>query len=457
MIIKRNKCPACDSLQRAESYKIDGGQWEQCADCGLFYIESIEPYPYVIENRELGPDVIRQTTFNEKETKIARVINNESDEGRSARFDKAVRLATNTNSVLEIGFGGSENLDYAKKMGWPIVVGFEVLPDFVLFARSRGHDAHRVEVSCHDKQRVGPERGFGVVYATEVMEHVVDPRGFLIGASKYLAPEGVLWASFASVKNFDIFVKPIPPSALDEWHWWTKKSIEELAKRCGLTIIDIEEESAAFFVTMKMSTDYDKYCIKTGYKTNDREYELDLTQQGHKDGIEAQQFVFEEAKRIVVEKGYNKILDVGTGSAIKLMEYFNDKDTLGIEVKPNYESLLEKYPNRRWMYADYSRPLGEQFDVVICADVIEHVMEPDIIMKWISDIDAKCVIFSTPDRGLLPAWFDSWNGPPYNGGHVREWTAEEFINYVRKWLPTYESTYTTRPVGVMTISIKKHV
>jgi SAM-dependent methyltransferase len=248
----RNACPSCECTEKGEPYKIEGGQWERCVNCGLLYIYKVGIYGYVTETRQLGPDVVLQETFNPKEPKIARVIAGEPEGGRNWRFDQSVKFAPRHDSVLELGFGGSENLDYAKKTGWKTVVGFEVSPDFILFARSRGHDVHRVDVSFHPRLVIGPSEGFDVVYATEVMEHVPNPKEFLIGASEYLALDGILWASFACTEALEqLTARKDDAGRIDEWHWWTRKSIDILVERCGLKVVDVGSAGGTFLVTMK--------------------------------------------------------------------------------------------------------------------------------------------------------------------------------------------------------------
>lgn len=181
---------------------------------------------------------------------------------------------------------------------------------------------------------------------------------------------------------------------------------------------------------------YDKYCIPIEYKTN-KYLVCDLTDQPEENAALLQRSVYEEANKLIRSSNGKKVLDIGCGSGYKLLEFFNDCDTLGIETEPNYSYLLKKYPNKRWKSDDYTIPLDEHFDLIICSDVLEHTEDPDIIMKYISESSVKFVVFSTPDRELLKYHYLSNYtgefGPPMNTCHVREWTTSEFLKYVSKW------------------------
>lgn len=70
--------------------------------------------------------------------------------------------------------------------------------------------------------------------------------------------------------------------------------------------------------------------------------------------------------------------------------------------------------------------------MIICSDVIEHLVDPDILLSFLEKSNFKFLILSTPERdsvqmkqrGLL------WDGPPVNEAHVREWNFEEFEQYI---------------------------
>jgi len=167
-----------------------------------------------------------------------------------------------------------------------------------------------------------------------------------------------------------------------------------------------------------------KYKIKAGY-IHRRQYKYyDDTQL--KD--EHQKEVYEIAKSFMISNNYNKIIDMGCGSGYKLLTYFKSFHTVGIDVSPTYEFLTRQYPNREWINAEYLNTLHLETDIIICADVIEHVLNPDKLLGSLQKIDFKVLFLSTPERNISRGYFDY--GPPLNEHHVREWTGLEFREYV---------------------------
>jgi hypothetical protein len=70
------------------------------------------------------------------------------------------------------------------------------------------------------------------------------------------------------------------------------------------------------------------------------------------------------------------------------------------------------------------------FDLIICADVLEHLMDPGPsieMMKRFSTAGTLLVI-STPDRARLRGRNCMESPKPE---HVREWTVREFTRYLR--------------------------
>jgi len=162
------------------------------------------------------------------------------------------------------------------------------------------------------------------------------------------------------------------------------------------------------------------HCVKNAEVFDDRE---------NKD--EWQQTVYQQALFKLTEIQGKSIIDLGCGSAYKLVNMFGDYDTLGIELRETYHWLLEKYPSKKWMAFENLDPSKLQCDLVICSDVIEHVRNPDIIMDFLKAIHFRYLVLSTPERDSVRGTTDF--GPPENTSHYREWNREEFNDYVSKW------------------------
>lgn len=175
---------------------------------------------------------------------------------------------------------------------------------------------------------------------------------------------------------------------------------------------------------------------------------------GHHDDTpyteEGQKEVYLYAKVIMENNNFKKVSDVGCGSAYKLIKYLGGYETVGYEVEPVLSKLKDKYPDRLWIDSGVPEKTfdGKIFDcdLVICADVIEHIIDPDILLNYLKQFKTKYLIISTPcrfvlcnDKKLSSYYKHSFNGPPVNGAHVREWTFDEFKKYLSKHFNIIES------------------
>lgn len=156
----------------------------------------------------------------------------------------------------------------------------------------------------------------------------------------------------------------------------------------------------------------------------------------HNEFEEAQEEVYQEAYNIARECNVRTIGDIGCGSGYKLLKYFGLYQTIGFEVEPNYAYLKSQYPEKVWMYGDFNRALDlPSFNILICADVIEHLVDPDELLNWILNLDFDYLVISTPDRDKLRLYQSqqSQSGPPVNEDHIREWSFEEFEAYISQF------------------------
>lgn len=143
--------------------------------------------------------------------------------------------------------------------------------------------------------------------------------------------------------------------------------------------------------------------------------------------IENQRAVYEFARKIAVEQSSKRILDLGCGCGVKLVRYFPEPEfkTIGAELPKTLAYLISTYPERAWVDSSKFNDAPEA-DLVICADTIEHLSDPDVALDYIKRTKAMWLVISTPDRDSL----DNHDGPPRNVCHVREWSMSEFNAYI---------------------------
>ena len=121
------------------------------------------------------------------------------------------------------------------------------------------------------------------------------------------------------------------------------------------------------------------------------------------------------------------VFDVGCGSGFKLVKYFKKCFTVGSEVEPTLGFLKEKYPDRKWILSDFNIPPTQDFDLVLCLDVIEHLEKPEVLMEYLRKLKTHKIVISTPVR-------TKEEGSPINEYHIREWSIYEFHKFISDYL-----------------------
>ncbi|MHC4572551.1 MAG: glycosyltransferase [Planctomycetota bacterium] len=178
------------------------------------------------------------------------------------------------------------------------------------------------------------------------------------------------------------------------------------------------------------------YFIKTGYRCN-------LGSNGsanpYFDDVENsssyQAAVYRFAAEVIKENGLTSVLDIGCGFGIKLGKYIYPvcHDVTGIDFEHAVQFCKKTHDFGKWFVDDIESPrlrLDKEFDLIIAADVIEHLVNPDRLFDYIL---LHChpethVILSTPERDIARGKDDY--GPPANRAHVREWNMSEFRKYI---------------------------
>jgi 2-polyprenyl-3-methyl-5-hydroxy-6-metoxy-1,4-benzoquinol methylase len=82
---------------------------------------------------------------------------------------------------------------------------------------------------------------------------------------------------------------------------------------------------------------------------------------------------------------------------------------------------------------------------VICSDVIEHVSDPDELMRFLLALSKKWLVISTPDGRRSCSRFSPYElGPPQSEHHAREWSFKEFRRYVGQFVDVREHSHSNQ-------------
>lgn len=176
----------------------------------------------------------------------------------------------------------------------------------------------------------------------------------------------------------------------------------------------------------------ENYYIQDGYQHRVQPKYFDDT--ASSDGWQDEVYRF--AKETADQYELRSVIDIGCGSGHKLMKYFKDRSTIGLDVEATCAVLRRRYPGKQWRVSDFKAANVPKADLVIASDVIEHLGDPDEMLEFIRRIGPGYVIISTPDRNLLRC--GTHKGPPFNPTHLREWTTAELHAYLSEYLEILE-------------------
>ncbi len=157
-------------------------------------------------------------------------------------------------------------------------------------------------------------------------------------------------------------------------------------------------------------------------------------------GVTWQPNVYSLARYIAERLGCEYIIDIGSGAGFKLANMHPSFRIIGVDIGENLKKCQSQYPFGTWIEHDLDTPamlpLPEEavkHSLVICADVIEHLVHPGYLLWKLKTIleQAPICLISTPERVLTYRY--NHMGPPRNMRHVREWTMDEFKNLLHSF------------------------
>lgn len=144
---------------------------------------------------------------------------------------------------------------------------------------------------------------------------------------------------------------------------------------------------------------------------------------------------YNTAKKIFLRKKYSSVIDIGCGPAIKLMKNFSkiSNNIMGIDQESAINYCQKRYHKGKFIIDNIensNKKIKSKMDLIICCDVIEHLHDPDLLLKYIKMYAHKesTIVISTPERISLLGQSAT---KPSQKEHIREWSQKEFSNYLK--------------------------
>lgn len=216
-------------------------------------------------------------------------------------------------------------------------------------------------------------------------------------------------------------------------------SLSELVHLVPLPIAASTLRIATRHPVLPGSCDVNNFCLVHGYSSRvNNAHFVDISNRD-----EWQLEVYTYAYNLASLAGFSSVVDIGCGSGFKLVKFFGGSDThfVGYEVEPSLSFLKSQYPTFEWR--DIHEAVNKQsirangVDMLITSDVIEHVVDVEDFINFISSFRAKVYVISTPERDGCRG--PASRGPPENMAHVREWNRLEFVTYMQKYFTVLDS------------------
>lgn len=220
----RENCPACDVSKKEQCFVVNGYDIKRCLGCGTLYVHSLPTQETLAEiytsnlYYELSPD---------SKSRIA-------DENH--RRMKLINKLKPKGNFLDIGCAQGFLLDSAKQAGYA-TYGVEPTHKNAEVARAKGHSVSNGWLSDF-VVNAGNQR-FDVIACLDVIEHINDPKPFLILASSLLAEGGLMVVSTPNYSGVaakllgkhDPFMTP--PEHVT---FFTLRGLRRLVADCGLSV-----------------------------------------------------------------------------------------------------------------------------------------------------------------------------------------------------------------------------
>jgi 2-polyprenyl-3-methyl-5-hydroxy-6-metoxy-1,4-benzoquinol methylase len=228
---KPPNCLLCDSSVTVDSYFLAGYSLVTCEICGFVRVLEVAAIEVDYDEVYKGEEYNREQILPQQNAQNAEEF---AQHPTYKQFFARLKPSSG-NRLLDVGCGVGRFCGCASRRGWS-VEGIDLSERAVDIALSY-HD-FPVRVATVEDLLRHPANRFDVVAAFEVLEHLADPRDFLLKVSDLLAKDGQI---FCTVPNWDC--EAVRKATRADWlppihvNFFTLTSLRALAWSSGFTDI----------------------------------------------------------------------------------------------------------------------------------------------------------------------------------------------------------------------------
>lgn len=220
-------CAVCKGKKHIPVFKNDTITLVKCLRCNLVQVEdlsatfNIKLYDYYKARMQLRDEELYDPITAKRYLKL---------------LDTFQRYRKN-GMLLDIGCGEGHFLSVAKKNGWQ-VHGIEKAPHAVEICKR-----FNVGVICADLLEIDlPCNSYDAVMMSEVLEHLTQPREYLLKVNEILRKGGILRITTPNFNCITRFLLRERWSLIHKEHlfYFTPKTIKSLLKSCNFKVIEFQ-------------------------------------------------------------------------------------------------------------------------------------------------------------------------------------------------------------------------
>jgi 2-polyprenyl-3-methyl-5-hydroxy-6-metoxy-1,4-benzoquinol methylase len=230
-------CPACDRAERSHAFRKYDLDYVRCTHCATIYIAP-RPTPAVLEDYYTNSE--NYAFWNAVMFPASEPVRREKIfKPRVERLvDVCDRYGVGRELIVEVGAGfGIFCEEMIKRGRFARVVGIEPTPDLARTCRERGIEILETPVEKVDFSTMSAD----VVASFEVIEHLFDPRAFLVQCAKLVRPGGMLILTCPNGRGFDVEVMGPGSDTVDVEHlnYFNPSSLGALVASCGFEVLEV--------------------------------------------------------------------------------------------------------------------------------------------------------------------------------------------------------------------------